>query len=134
MSKRIQRLRRERLDSRVSHIRYNWEIKPRELDDISHDSEQVVKFNFVVLAKEPKKVADDIVAEIRQYDDGLNLSVDVLSENVRAGLRYCLRSVEANVRPNLIDLTRYGLPLRRDRNLKEHPGRTLGDYVAGIYL
>lgn len=134
MRKRIQRLRRQRLDSRIPHIRYNTEIKPRAIDDTSHDSEHVVKFNFVVLAKDPRVVADDIIAQMRQYDDGLNLVVDFLSERIGKGLAYLVRSVETNVRPDLIDWIKYGLPFKRDKNLKEHPGITLADYVAKTYL
>jgi hypothetical protein len=138
MTRRIQRLRRERLDSRIPHIRYNFEVKPRDADDPSHDSEHVVRFNFVVLAKDPKKVSDLIVALISQYDGAMNMVRDVASEVVgNKGFRYILRTVDANVKPDLVPWARYGekfkMKIKRDPNLREQSGITLEDYVVRTY-
>jgi hypothetical protein len=134
MGKRNLKLRKRRLDSRVEHIRYNWEFKPREMDDINHESEHTVKFTFVVLAKDPRAIADKIVNQIRQYGSGLELVMNTFPQLTGDnGFRYVLRVVEANVKPSEIDWTKYELPFKMDSQLREQPRITLEDYVSRKY-
>lgn len=133
MTRRIQRLTRGRLDSRIPHVRFNWETKPRDVTDLRQlDASHTVRFNFVVLAKDPRPTADKITALIRQYDGGLELPVNFMSGTLKKGFRYLLRSVEANVRPDEIDFSRYGLAMKRDSNLRGD-NKTLIDYVVKTY-
>jgi len=134
MPRRVQRERRRRLDGRVEHIRYNWEIKEVEEGDTRYDSSSVVRYHFVVNSKNPRAIIDDLLRLAKTGDSAISPRTRVYPTKTKSGLTYMLVSCDSNTDPRILEEYPPRIPFKRDRNLRDGQRQEdIVDYLKSIY-
>ena len=117
MVKRVMRAER--------HIRWNWERSSEQSD--------LVRYHFVVVDDKDREGTMNKLLSHLQYGGAIEL-IRVQMGRVKGGeLWYLFQTYDSRMRPDMLDFSKIGKPVRKDPDLRERTRGSIENYVANLY-
>ena len=107
------------------HIRWNWQQSP--------DEQEKVRYHFIVVDNKRREgKMEELLEQLQQFSpvETIRTTDGKVEESPH---RYLFSSVDINVAPREIDITKLGLPVIRDKELYERQIGSVEDYVMKLY-